>query len=1093
MFGVFKQKNSDIRQKMVQIEKGMTHFEIRKKFIHFFKNRGHKVQLSSSLIPNNDPSLLFVNAGMNQFKNVFLGLEPPPAENVVSIQKCLRAGGKHNDLQQVGETPWHHTFFEMMGNFSFGGYFKPSAINGAWAFLTEELGLSPDHLWVTVHKEDPESYAIWKQKIPENKIYLLSDKDNFWQMGDSGPCGYCSEIHYYSGEEKRPPTHQLIEIWNLVFMEFYDNKEGERKKLSRPSVDTGMGLERLSAILQNKKSNYHTDLFSKIILALEKASSFKKYDFEEKAQTPIQKAFRVVADHSRAVAFLIAEGVLPGGDTAEYVLRKILRRAFYYSQKLNPKKNLLKIGVREVVKIMSEIPPKPLPCKVEELGIYPQLKNDMGEIDQVIEEEAGQFFSTLKEGKKEFEKMLSFLPAKKIPKERVWDLYSTYGLPIDLTRLMAEEQGWAVPTEEEMAEYKKEVGQSLAKGLVGILWEDFKKEGLKIIAQKAGSSANQSFLRKQESRYPKTIGQKAGSPATEFTGYKKEKERGKILAVLSIKKPSARLSEGSPVPHLGTGHGPDWDSSCIPKGSKGHVVLDKTCFYPEGGGPVGDRGFFFEDASQFAEKKSTDPANFAKKSPGLFSSHESGNPEELIGDSIAQVLDCQKIGEIIIHEVQALKDLRLGQNCIAEVNKNFRKGIKASHTTTHLLHSALRKNLGESVRQAGSLIQPFRLRFDFTYKKALNKKQIHQVEELVRQSILSKEDLSVSHKKLEQAKEEGFLYLKGENYSENVRVVSIGTKSSKELCGGIHVQNTEEIEDFKIISERGVQAGVRRIIAWTSSLANAWEEFLIDENKSLRSYLKIPLPHFKKKESCWEGFIEKQNLFLNWMEDREKELKLLRKKIVCLGKEKPQPSPANLPDKKEEVKSTFHPLAKQVLELREHFKLNPPDIKEDLMEDKDFYKAFKKGPSVLNSIKAKEGEVKNFITLLEKIKSLKLTKEELEVRAKGCEVKGLKGQLLVLSLPVADRKLLADISDFLLSQIGPGLVVLLGEGEGKYPVIVNVQKAFSKNCSAGEILKNKIAPLCKGQGGGKSSFAGGSISDRSAFSQVEKLLLQNFC
>ena len=435
----------------------MTSFEVCKKFIDFFKHNQHKVLPGSSLIPDKDPSLLFVNAGMNQFKNVFLGFEKPPAKNVVTIQKCLRAGGKHNDLEAVGETPWHHTFFEMLGNFSFGGYFKKEAIALAWEFLTEELKLNPEDLWISVYEKDEESYEIWRdeQKIPENKIYRLGKKDNFWQMGDTGPCGPCTEIHYYKGKS-RPDPNQLMEIWNLVFMEFYDMEKRERQKLSTPCVDTGMGLERLCAVLQNKKSNYHTDLFSKIILSLETASGCK-YDFEEKNQTDKQKAFRVLADHSRAICFLIADGVVEGNDKESYVLRRIIRRALYYSQKLHAEKNLLQVGVEKTISFMSETGSllKQDEALIPIANVYLSLKQEEGHIQSLVERETKKFFDSLKMGGKQLEEVMESLLNKFIPAPTVWNLYSTYGFPTDLTRLIAKERGWTTPSEEEIYKYKK--------------------------------------------------------------------------------------------------------------------------------------------------------------------------------------------------------------------------------------------------------------------------------------------------------------------------------------------------------------------------------------------------------------------------------------------------------------------------------------------------------------------------------------------------------------------------------------------------------------------------------------------------------------
>lgn len=1079
--------------------------EIRKRFLNFFRKNRHKVLPGSSLIPDNDPSLLFVNAGMNQFKNVFLGLERPPAKNVVTIQKCLRAGGKHNDLENVGDTPSHHTFFEMMGNFSFGGYFKNPAIALAWEFLTKELNLNPEDLWISVYEKDKESYEIWRdeQKIPENKIYQLGEKSNFWQMGEAGPCGPCAEIHYYRGKETRPDPSQFIEIWNLVFMEFYDTEEGKRQKLPIPCVDTGMGLERLCSVLQNKKSNYHTDLFSEIISSLEKASSCK-YDLEEKNQTDQQKAFRVLADHSRAVCFLINDGVSPGNDKESYVLRRIIRRALYYSQKLHPTKNLLQVGVEKTITLMDEI--GSLLKKDQELTpvteTYLSLKGEEKRIQSIIGRETKQFFDSLKEGRKQLEVIMESLPKKFIPVKEVWNLYSTYGFPIDLTCLIAKEKGWTVAKEEEIEKYKKEVSKQLTSVISKNQWEDFKKknDSLKMIIDSLEPSQTK----------------------TTWTGYEQDKEEGKIVAVLSVlpEKPS----DSGPTFIIVPGQ-VQISNSCIPKGLKGYVILDKTCFYPEGGGPIGDRGWLLKIEHQTKRKK-----------------------------IIASVLDCQKKGDFIIHEVEAQEDITPGQSCYMEVNKNFRKDVKSSHTATHLLNSALRTVLGESVRQSGSLVEPGRLRFDFTHSKALTEKECRQVEEWIWQSLEREENLSSSFKKLEQAKEEGALFLKGENYDSEVRVINIGEKTSKELCGGIHVQNTREIESFKIVSERGIQSGVRRIVAYAGFLAKSWEAFLVQQNLKLREYLKLPLPEerpgdslfIEKEKFFWKGTLEKENPFLIWIENKEKELKIFRKTIVRLeGKDSLETVLSNNQEFIK-IKSRFHPLAQQVLELREHLKLSLPKAekvmdfflkqntpnktvsfkesfekpdnsthssktkekgnrttdnqketkkssgwtKEQLIEKaRD---CFEESENPLNWMKAKNQEAYKLKEQLKKIKSLGRTKEQLLEKAKDFKLGGLKGKLLVADLPLEDRKMISDISDFLLSKLSSGLVILSGEGEGKHPVLVNRTKDFEGLLSAGDILKNTVAPLCKGKGGGKASFAQGSITDKSKFSDLETFLLEKW-
>ena len=1037
----------------------MTSFEIRKKFLNFFERNQHKILPSSSLIPEKDSSLLFVNAGMNQFKNVFLGLEAPLYKNVATIQKCLRAGGKHNDLEAVGETFLHHTFFEMLGNFSFGGYFKEKAIALAWEFLTEELELNSEDLWISVYEKDKESYEIWRsgKKIPENKIYQLGKKDNFWQMGDTGPCGPCTEIHYYKGEEKKPDPRQFMEIWNLVFMEFYDTEKGIRKKLSVPCVDTGMGLERLCSLLQNKKSNYHTDLFLEIILSLEKACSCK-YDFSEKHQTDKQKAFRVLADHSRAVSLLIADGVVTGNDRESYVLRRIIRRALYYSEKLDPENNLLQLGVEKTISLMADT--------------YPSLKQEEKNIQSLIQRETELFSESLKTGRKKLEETMKSLSEKFIPAQTVWNLYSTYGFPKDLTRLIAQEEGWAVAKEEDIKKYEKK-GQ-----------HEFKETGAHIEIK--------DFI-KQYGPQLSSVLRKKGETETVFTGYERNEEKGRILLISSIQRSEGIKKMGEISPQLSL--------KALAEEQEAWLVLDKSCFYPEGGGPIGDRGFLETETGR------------------------------------AEILDCQKEGGFIWHKLKMIEgEITEGQTCQMLVNMYHRREVSASHTATHLLNSALRSILGKSVRQAGSLVEPGRLRFDFTHPRALTDKECHCLEEQIWQSIEEKELLSSSFKSLEQAKQEGALFLQGENYDQKVRVVSIGEQSSKELCAGIHIQNTREIRSFKILSEKGIQSGVRRIVAYTGSLALAWESFLLRQNIKLREYLKLSLPGERKKNSLffekenlfWRGSIEKQNPFLSWLENQEKNLKVLRKKIIHLekaGEFSPSADPEFVP-----IKSRIHPLSLQNLELREHLKWPLPKV-EGLMDfflrqsepeemssvkkwnlnkltpqiqeikeqtfpkEQEIQKAedfFEDSETLLDSLKNKEKELKNLYNQWRRIKNLGFTKNNFLERAKDFQIKGLKGKLLVLLFPLQDRKILSDMSDFLVSKLSCGVLVLLGEGEGKHPVLVRRTKDFEKLLSAGDILKNTIAPLCKGQGGGKDSFAQGSIRDRSAFSNVEQILLKKW-
>ncbi|MCY4321330.1 MAG: alanine--tRNA ligase-related protein, partial [Bdellovibrionaceae bacterium] len=699
----------------------MNSFEVRKKFIKFFLKNQHHILPSSSLIPKNDPSLLFVNAGMNQFKDIFLGskslkdifsfegLSPPINKNVITIQKCLRAGGKHNDLEAVGQTAFHHTFFEMLGNFSFGGYFKKKAISLAWEFLTKDLKIPKEHLWISVHEKDEESFKIWEkdQKIPKHKIFRLGDKDNFWQMGETGPCGFCTEIHYFKGKESQARPEQLTEIWNLVFMEFYDKENGDREKLSNPCVDTGMGLERLCSILQNKKSNYHTDIFYETIKSLETASGCK-YDFEEKDQSLQQKAFRVLADHSRAICFLISDDVIPGNEKENYVLRRIIRRALYYSQKLNSGENLLQTAVNKSLDLMTEI--GQLFNQEKDMApvtkAYLSLQGEKQRIQSVIEIETKKFFDSLKQGQKLLEKIIQLknkkhterkikkiydslklnknqqkeimknLSKSLLPAEVVYYLHDTHGFPLDLTRLIAKDKGWTIPSDLEMKKYIKE--QSISS-----LHQ--KKENIKnqSILQKK-SHSNLPTDRKNKKHLANKIGlknylkdyvpyliplikNKIGN--TKFTAYETDQEKAQITFMGLYSLPENTNFNKQNLQSLTS------LSTDLAEGLEDWLIVDQTCFYPEGGGPIGDKGLLKTETGQ------------------------------------AEVLDCQKIDELIWHKIKVLNgELKKEQQCKMTVYKNYRKGIKSHHTATHLLNSALRKILGNSVRQKGSLVEPSFLR-----------------------------------------------------------------------------------------------------------------------------------------------------------------------------------------------------------------------------------------------------------------------------------------------------------------------------------------------------------------------------------------------
>ena len=671
----------------------MNSCDIRKKFQSYFTSQDHTWVPSASLIPQGDSSLLFTNAGMNQFKDCFLGLKPPPAKQVCGIQKCLRAGGKHNDLEEVGYSPYHHTFFEMIGSFSFGSYFKKQAIDYAIHFLTKKLGLPKDQLWVSVFKEDKESAEIWQKhvKVPRDKIFLLGEKDNFWRMGDTGPCGPCSEIYYYDGSKKNPNPEDMTEIWNLVFMEFNEDRKGKKTPLPKPCVDTGMGLERLAAILQGKKSNYHTDLFKGIIDSLEKASGIK-YDFTHTNPKEEQVAFRVIADHSRAISFLICDGVLPGSDGTSYVLRRILRRALFYSHKLAQNKNLLSIAVQQVIHSMNEI--------------YPELSEEKTLIDSTIKTEAELFSEGLERGKNILLQKIKTLPDKIIPNPIVQDLYSTYGFPSDLTRLIAKEKGFEVNENFNLEKFKQE---------------------------HTSAFRTQSTKRNLE----ESLQQLNRTKETEFTGYFKNKEESQITHLLFIKTPlgdptideniisfayqrplllssikkekDGKLKIKSQTTRAGQDFPVEDTIEQNEKTQELWIITDKTCFYPEGGGPIGDKGIIKTETGK------------------------------------VKISDCQKARMTIAHKIKITElegEIKANQSCKMQVDPDHRRLIATSHSATHLLHQALRAVLGKSVRQKGSLVEPGKLRFDFSYPKPLNKNQIETIENKVRTYIQSGHSVS---------------------------------------------------------------------------------------------------------------------------------------------------------------------------------------------------------------------------------------------------------------------------------------------------------------------------------------------------------------
>ena len=685
--------------------------DIREAFLSYFERQGHTRVDSSSLVPHDDPTLLFTNAGMNQFKDTFLGLEARDYNRAVSSQRCVRAGGKHNDLENVGYTARHHTFFEMLGNFSFGDYFKREAINFAWTFLTEELQLPKDKLWVTVHISDDEAAQIWIDEIgvDPNRLSRL-DEDNFWQMGDTGPCGPSSEIFYDHGPSVPggPPgspdddLDRYIEIWNLVFMQYNRDSAGVLNPLPAPSVDTGMGLERISAVLQGEHNNYDIDLFKALI-----AAAAETLDVEDRSHTSL----RVVADHLRSCAFLITDGVLPSNEGRGYVLRRILRRAIRHGNKLGATEPFFASLV---------------PALVSEMGTaYPELVRQKGAIMKALASEEEQFARTLDKGMDILEQALASLDGNQIPGDVVFRLYDTFGFPVDLTNDIARERGLELDIEGYEAEMQ---------------------------AQRKRSQEGGSF----QVDYNNVINL-AGE--TEFLGYGDVESTAKVRGLFV-----------------------DGDAqTAISTGESAVVILDRTPFYGESGGQVGDTGYIVSDGAKL------------------------------------EVRDTTKAQGHHLHHVVVIEgELCSGDEVKAVIDASLRTRIKANHSATHLMHEALRQVLGEHVQQKGSLVDADKLRFDFSHSEGLTAQELQRVSSIVNQQVQSNGEVLTQEMDMESAVAAGATALFGEKYGDEVRVLTMGTdRFSVELCGGTHVSRTGDIGIFRILTEAGVASGVRRIEAVT--------------------------------------------------------------------------------------------------------------------------------------------------------------------------------------------------------------------------------------------------------------------------------------
>jgi alanyl-tRNA synthetase len=713
--------------------------EIRSSFLEYFRSKGHTVVPSSSLVPASDPTLLFVNSGMVQFKDVFLGKEKRPYVRATTSQRSVRAGGKHNDLENVGYTARHHTFFEMLGNFSFGDYFKKDAIQFAWELLTKVYRLDPKRLWATVYQTDDEAYDLWTRTIglPAERVVRIGDKpggqkyqsDNFWQMADTGPCGPCSEIFYDHGPEVAggPPGSpdadgdRYIEIWNLVFMQFNRDEHGEMHPLPKPSVDTGMGLERIAAVLQGKHSNYEIDLFQDLIKAAAR---------ETKHKGPHSPSLNVIADHIRACSFLIVDGVIPGNEGRGYVLRRIIRRAIRHGYKLGQHQPFFHRIVDDLDRAMGEA--------------YPELRGAKARVADVLRQEEERFAETLENGMGVLESALAS-GEKLLDGDTVFKLYDTYGFPVDLTADICRERGVML----DMAGFEAAMEQQRER------------------ARAASKFSAAGSLEYQGAR-------------TEFHGYETLSLPAKVVAL---------YREGAQVQSLKSGEA-------------GTVVLDRTPFYAESGGQVGDRG-------------------------------------ELVGSGgTFEVADTQKIQAEVYGHQGALKSgaLKVGDQVEARVDMQLRERTMRNHSVTHLMHKALREVLGAHVQQKGSLVDADKTRFDFSHDKPMTEQEIREVELRVNAEILQNAPTRAQVMPIEEAKKSGAMMLFGEKYADEVRVLDIGT--SREFCGGTHVARTGDIGVFKIYAEGGVAAGIRRVEATTGTSALAMMNSQIQEFRDIARQLR---------------------------------------------------------------------------------------------------------------------------------------------------------------------------------------------------------------------------------------------------------------
>jgi alanyl-tRNA synthetase len=753
---------------------------LRQGFIRYFQGHGHEAVPSAPLIPQADPTILFTNAGMNQFKRVFLGEEERPYKRAVTAQKCLRAGGKHNDLENVGYTRRHHTFFEMLGNFSFGDYFKADAIFYGWDYLTGTVGLSKDRLWVTVFREDDEAFTLWQKiGVPPSRILKFGEEDNFWQMADTGPCGPCSEIHYDQGPSvpgdavPNGAGDRVIEIWNLVFMQFDRDAQGRLTPLPKPSIDTGMGLERLAAVAQGVHSNYDTDLFKPLLAAIGKRAGHR-YGERDAAD----RSMRVIADHLRAITFMIADGILPSNEGRGYVLRRILRRAARHGRLLGMSESFLGGLTGDVVEQMGKV--------------YPELRQSEATVAEVTQGEEERFIATLDQGLPILNDMVARARAssqKFLAGHQVFKLYDTYGFPMDLVMEACREQGMAV----DEAGFQRALDEQRERARKAAAFEEeAAKPGVAQLAKTAR--------------------------APQFVGYDRLDAEAVVQAMLKGDRVVREASEGDEI----------------------ELVLDVTPFYAEGGGQVGDQGVLTGPEGRVEIRETTRPAP-----------------------------------TVVVHKGRvAAGRICTGETVRASVNPVTRHDAARNHTATHLVHAALRELLGPHVKQYGSLVAPNRLRFDFAHFRPLSSRDIDDIESLVNEQIRKNQAVRTDVMAVQEAVAAGALAFFGDKYGDQVRVVSVDT-FSKELCGGTHCRQTGEIGMFRLVSESGVAAGVRRIECVTGSSAFMQIKHLEHEVQELAELLK----------AAPSELVAKTRRLLAQLKEKERELEQVRLRMASGARE----------------------------------------------------------------------------------------------------------------------------------------------------------------------------------------------------------------